>query len=487
MRLAAPIVVALGLFASVIICHAGQQNSGSNRPAEKARREDKRAGKQDSRDVTQKEFYVDPVNGSSSGDGSAARPWRTLAEVIDAKLISGDNPSKGQVHGGDTVYLLSGNHGSVRLSSDNTDFITIQAASGHQPVLNGLLMYSGSKWAFKGLTFRNPAQVPQYNYLARMTPVNDLIFTGNLLESETDSSAWTPNDWGTKCSSGISYTGSRAAITDNVIRNVQRGVVIGGDSILLSNNLVDCYVDDGIDFTSGNTIIRSNTVINHYGQVLDGNHNDGIQGWALDGIPRTNLILDSNVVIESTGAYAAIPPIPSGLGQDYIQGISIFDGDWSNVIVTNNVVVASAYHGLSFYGLKDSILANNTVVKASSNSNMDPWIGLFVGKTGTQPTNVVVRNNIAHRFNLTLVAGAIHDHNISILPMDNWTQIPGSYSGVDPVHLFVNFNPAISSFDFNLVRNSPAIGGGIADGAPALDIRGRLRKPTAIDIGAFAR
>jgi hypothetical protein len=33
------------------------------------------------------DFYVDPVNGSMSGDGSADSPWSTLQEVLDAGLI----------------------------------------------------------------------------------------------------------------------------------------------------------------------------------------------------------------------------------------------------------------------------------------------------------------------------------------------------------------------------------------------------------------
>ncbi|HSM14921.1 MAG TPA: hypothetical protein VLA66_12720, partial [Thermoanaerobaculia bacterium] len=33
------------------------------------------------------DFYVDPVLGSPGGDGSAANPWRTLQEVVEANRI----------------------------------------------------------------------------------------------------------------------------------------------------------------------------------------------------------------------------------------------------------------------------------------------------------------------------------------------------------------------------------------------------------------
>jgi hypothetical protein len=33
------------------------------------------------------DFYVDPVNGSDSGNGTDTNPWRTLQAVIEARLI----------------------------------------------------------------------------------------------------------------------------------------------------------------------------------------------------------------------------------------------------------------------------------------------------------------------------------------------------------------------------------------------------------------
>ena len=33
------------------------------------------------------DFYVDPMNGSPGGDGSAEHPWRILQEVFDAGLV----------------------------------------------------------------------------------------------------------------------------------------------------------------------------------------------------------------------------------------------------------------------------------------------------------------------------------------------------------------------------------------------------------------
>ena len=56
-------------------------------------------------------FYCDPAKGSPQGDGSAAKPWRTIEEVLAAKLIQlrdadgkPANPAA-PVKPGDTVLL----------------------------------------------------------------------------------------------------------------------------------------------------------------------------------------------------------------------------------------------------------------------------------------------------------------------------------------------------------------------------------------------
>ena len=74
------------------------------------------------------EFYVDPVNGSPAGDGSASRPWRTIQEVFDAGRVESQQwdklPYTPQsklvaknagipVRAGDTIWLRSGYHGDL--------------------------------------------------------------------------------------------------------------------------------------------------------------------------------------------------------------------------------------------------------------------------------------------------------------------------------------------------------------------------------------
>ena len=116
-------------------------------------------------------FYVDPEKGDKANDGSAARPWRTLAEVLDPanhliatrsylhyaagdRTLTAINPD-GPIKPGDTIYLMSGDHGSPVLRGYFNDaFITVEAAPGQKPVVGPLKISAASHWIFRGLKFQ---------------------------------------------------------------------------------------------------------------------------------------------------------------------------------------------------------------------------------------------------------------------------------------------------------------------------------------------
>ncbi len=444
-------------------------------------------------------YYADPVNGSMNGDGSAARPWSTLSSVIAANLINGQDKTSGVVHAGDLLYLLSGNHGSIHLKAGtnncfNTDFISIQAAPGNVPILDQMLIEGASKWVFRGLTISHttPPNTSRL-ILARFNSCDNIIFDKNIVCSQTDVRSWGPSDWAAMAAFyGIYFDGTSSTITNNAVTNVENGVYIGGDGLILRSNAVDYFASDGIDFSANNSIIQYNNVTNHYGQWNDGQHHDGIQGWSVNGSLGSNIVIDSNIVMASTGVYPAIPPQPTGIGDDYLQGLSIFDPPWTNVTVTNNVVAAAAYHGLSMYGITNSVIANNTVVNQSTNTDFIAWLGVF-SVSGVPMSNVIVRNNIANNFKVLNPGAVVDDHNMSFTYNSLYTWSNNSWSNVssnivvsDPKTVFVKYQPSTTGYDFNLIKGSPAIGAGNAASAPVLDILKRTRNPLSIDLGAYS-
>jgi MYXO-CTERM domain-containing protein len=152
-----------------------------------------------------------------------------------------------------------------------------------------------------------------------------------------------------------------------------------------------------------------------------------------------------------------------------MQGIGCFDGMFDGWVVENNVVITDHWHGISFYGMTNSRIVNNTVIDLDDAQPGPPWIMVTAHKDGRASENVVVRNNLATDYDLT--GNAItDDHNTTL-------------TSATLASFFVKANPP---FDLHLLPGAPAVDTGSADGAPTLDAD-RIARPQgqAIDLGAY--
>ena len=247
-------------------------------------------------------YYSDPVNGTMSNDGSQSKPWGSLSAIIAAKKLPPDNGAA--VQPGDAIYLTTGGHGDVSLNASNTDFITVAAAPGQTPTLSRLTMDGASHWVLRGLTVQ--ALNSGFSMGMRVGG-SDLVVEGNAVLSQPDVSAWTQSDWQTKALFyAINASGNCISLLGNHITNVGFAIGISGTNILVRGNTIDHFGDDGIDFgqgtgsgTIGNIEISGNVITNNL-DIGDNNHNDGIQGWVLNGTTGHDVTIDSNVVIVKT-------------------------------------------------------------------------------------------------------------------------------------------------------------------------------------------
>lgn len=482
-------------------------------------------------------FYVDPVKGSRSNNGSADHPWRTLEEVVNDGLIAsatyhtpyhaGDalQPAsrRAVVQPGDVIYLRSGDHGVVTLrGAYNASFITVSAAPGAAPVIRKLNIYSGSHWDFEGVKFESPnltgvyaqggTPKPDY-FLVKMTasgfqgPLDNIVVANSTLQSADNVTKWSQRDWMETRASGIFLSASMVAkdseggqcfsFIHNTLRNIGFGLVLyNATSVLISHNTIDHFVDDGIDYGGNKMFISYNTITNSIDDG-DGFHRDGMQGqpyWGEEEVLH-DLVFDGNTVINQTDPNLPFP--------GYLQGIDTFDGVWNRVRVTNNVVITNAYHGIAFFGANDIDIINNTVMadalpgksptSGERNSyavlkNGDTWISVRNGKDGRPSTNVVIRNNIADLFALNQ-AGITADHNlVATDAQKHYDAMPPGTTPptlASPGNLFVAFDPVKMTYDLHLRKGSPAVGVGARDGAPENDRDGVKRRGKA-DAGAYS-
>jgi len=381
--------------------------------------------------VTGNTFYIDPVNGSDDGDGSDSRPWRTLQQVIGDGLIEHykhsetGNPDSAltvanegaPVKGGDRLLLRSGYHGFVAVNTFIfSEWLTIAAQQGHKPVLSQIKMagafekiylkdltilkdsydLSPDYWAADDITHNTSACL----YLGtdtfwgrgRQVKVNGLT-----VGTTTDTSGWTAADWIQKAAGGISLRSvTHCEIVNCRIENIRHGLAIeyASDNTIAVNNTIKYYSGDGCRLISNSVFLAYNTITDCL-DVGDGNHDDAIQSYSRgeDNSPGTgvlyNNVVRGNVIVGTTDFGHPLAGNP--------QGIGCFDGFFDGWTVENNIVAVDHYHGISFYGMRNSRILNNTVIDQNHDNDMSPWIQVVDHKDGTPSENCIVANNIVYR------------------------------------------------------------------------------------------
>ena len=212
----------------------------------------------------------------------------------------------------------------------------------------------------------------------------------------------------------------------------------------------------------------------------------------------SNVLIDSNLIVRQTD-----PSLPF---QTYLQGIDAFDADWTNVTVTNNVVITSACHGITFGSIHNSLVADNTVVEDGLVSVPGCTAAINVGGStheGRVSSNTAVRNNLTSQLNVdNRDSGVEMDHNVvmcctgpyissyvnGVIQRDTKTGRLTNGNLVDSGGAkaeFVNFNPAALTYNVLLKSGAQAIGAGTAGGAPTVDILG-AKRTSPYTVGAYA-
>ncbi|MCB1572312.1 MAG: hypothetical protein KDI72_15075, partial [Xanthomonadales bacterium] len=250
-------------------------------------------------------FYIDPVNGSEAGDGSASAPWRSLQSVLDnGRIESRDWPSYpytagmslvtvnagAPVKAGDTLWLRDGYYGDVVVQHlYNTAPITIAAQAGQTPRLRSLLVQSAQNWVLRGLSIspshaavNTPTTMVRINDHNFFGPTSDIELADSELFSVADASSWNAQDWIDRPSSGIDIGAAHISVHDNRLRNLRFGISVGGADASVRRNLIDGFSADGLRGLGDRGLFEYNRVQNvKVGDPPDANHDDGFQSWSV--------------------------------------------------------------------------------------------------------------------------------------------------------------------------------------------------------------
>jgi len=435
------------------------------------------------------DFYVDPVNGSMSNDGSQEHPWSTFEGVLSAGKVntrqySTTNPTEpysyttknplGPVRAGDTIYLLSGYHGSIWIQQYlNTDYITVKAAPGATPKFRRFYLLACSKWIFEGLSISpshtTPGTAPAYifsaDYNSYQGPNSYITLKDSEVFSVPSVEGYTADDWANNTFSGVQLYRSESSIIDNVhIYNINTGLQLNSSpNSEIRNSTIENFRSDGLfGYQSSYSKIEYNTVKNAYDLTEGAGVHTDLMQFSSDGVLANafrGLEIRGNTVIAHEDE-----------NQPFVgptQGIGGFDGWYINFIIENNLIIAGTNHGSGWYGIRDSLFINNTmVIPWASDTYLQCTLDIWNHKNGQLSTGNVVRNTIAPQIYLVSGSGS-EDHNI--------IADRASYSAY-----FANS----AAFDFRLKSEALAIDAGSSTLAPAIDIR-RYPRGSQPDIGAY--
>lgn len=349
-------------------------------------------------------FHCDPVHGSADGDGSAARPWRTIEEVLGKGLVQWLD-SRGQtvhpqapVKPGDTVLLHSGWHGSIRIASAfNDQTTTLAAAAGNSPHLGWIEIGEGRNWCLKGLTV-SPSLAPSPSGAPPKSLVTlgerggetsaNLVVEDCFVYTTLDTSAWSARDWMEKTASGIwlGRHGRTHIARNNYVLNTRFGINLCAADCVAEGNVVDSFSGDGIRATRDGQTVRRNVIKNIFVSSRDGddNHDDGIQVFLFNkgrGLVSGVAIRENLIVARERDDL----PFPAPM-----QGIGCFDGPLAGFNVSDNVVCVNTWHGLSLYDAQGCVISNNICFTRWPNRER-PWI-MLGQKQGQARGNTVCDN-----------------------------------------------------------------------------------------------
>jgi parallel beta-helix repeat protein len=356
-------------------------------------------------------FYCDPQRGSPQGDGSAAKPWRTLEEVLAARLVAltdsrGKTAAPGApVQPGDTILLRSGWHGAVRIPAGyNAQTITLAAETGHAPQVGWIEIGEGCNWTVRGLTV-SPSLAPAQPERAIRNIVtlgerggdasSNLVVESCFVYSTLDTAAWSARDWLAKPASGIwlGRHGRGHVARNNYVLNTRFGVNLCAPECVAEGNVIDSFSGDGLRATCDAQVVRLNVIKNIYVSAKDGdeNHDDGIQVFLFGkgrGTVRAVTISENLIIACTRDELPFRAPM---------QGIGCFDGPLVGFTVANNVVLNNTWHGLTLCDAQGCTVSNNVVFSRWPNREQ-PW--LMLGAKQKVARGNTVCDNRARAFNL---------------------------------------------------------------------------------------
>lgn len=402
------------------------------------------------------ETYYVAAAGQSKNLGSETEPWITLTAALKS----------GKLTGGDTVILKGGEYGASEISGIKfRSPVRIVGETDAEAHFQSIHVKNSRNIHFQNLKIWPDHDIVEwFSIVQTQSDSPNIEFSGIDLRSRKDAVKyrnWNQNTWLTNRANGFDLSGPKNTVRNSSVIGTRFAITLQNDGSQAVANRISGFSGDALRALADDIRIANNYVTDCV--AIDGNHDDGIQSWTTgpngkinNGVMK-NLLIENNSIFEWTGKRSGLSCTMQGMFlSEKIQGL----------IIRNNTVSVSAYHGISVSGPSKAKIANNTLVNSLGPRADAPWIGVFGAK---QQDRILIANNIAPKFN---VQGNIDYRSPELR---NLTLVYPAQELRAPM-----------AGDLRPARGSQLINAGNADFAPRTDLDGTPRSlGGAPDIGAY--
>jgi len=351
---------------------------------------------------------------------------------------------------GDHV-ILSGKHGRIYLNARSRADLAAGSAwiriEGKGAEIGSIDLRGVQKIEFTNIKVSSASR----SLVMLSEKASHIVLRDSIVEGGADSSNWTLEQWLAAPSGFKLDNGECIAVVNNKFQNLRHGISIAtraqvsADSsakALVHKNIIRNLSGDFMRPLASDVTLSENLALDGYVSAADGdlNHDDFIQGFAYPlGIEFSNVKILKNYFQATTN--------PSRKFNAPYQGISVFDGYYTDFIIRQNTVLGSAYHGIAMYGGKNGLIENNTILSIDGLKKFRISVVPMKAKSNYEmPENVLVRNNIS---NILL----IKDTTTGVFQQNNETFL-SQYAAEH----FVKFDMVRALFDLNIKSTSPLAG-----------------------------
>ncbi|MGB3315880.1 MAG: hypothetical protein WBB85_15855 [Albidovulum sp.] len=291
---------------------------------------------------------------------------------------------------GETI-LISGQFGTVSIKGlrmkrgvtvasakpGSAHFERIEIRSCANITLSGL-----SCWPLSPVT---KSKAKQYLITADSKSEN-IEVTNSLFRGRADSddhTHWSKDDWQAAKIGAVFLQGPRGIIRNNAAIGVNFGFNVIGHSSEIFENTVFGFSGDGLRVAADNCVVIGNRVSDAVG--IDKNHPDGFQAFKRKGT-LSGLVVKDNTILEWTIR-------PDNPLRTRLQGLSLHDGPYENVVVRDNSVSCSSPNGIRLTRVINLDVTGNRVRHADGKRGNAPRL-IVANCSG----RIVVEDNQAEKF-----------------------------------------------------------------------------------------